>query len=88
MPPARKKPPRSREHAAFGEAVRRRREELGWSQRELAEKMFTHETQVGKIERGIRNPSLQVVFDLESVLNVRLGEIFGVYDQILDEGLP
>lgn len=86
MPPERKVPPRSRQHAAFGEAVRRRRLELGWSQRELAGKMFTDEKQVGEIERGIRNPTLQAVFDLESVLEIGLGELFGHYDQILAEG--
>lgn len=86
MPPPRKTPPRSRRHAAFGEAVRRRRAELGWSQRELAEKMFTDEKQVGEIERGIRNPTLQAVFDLESVLEIQLGALFAHYDRILDEG--
>lgn len=86
MPPERKTPPRSRQHAAFGEAVRRRRAELGWSQRELAEKMFTDVKQVGEIERGIRNPSLQAVFDLESVLEIGLGKLFSAYDRILEEG--
>jgi transcriptional regulator with XRE-family HTH domain len=86
MPPPRKTPPRSRQHAAFGEAVRRRRLELGWSLRELSERVFTDEKQVGGIERGTRNPSLQVVFDLESVLEIKLGELFSLYDQILDEG--
>lgn len=88
MPPERKVPPRSRQHAAFGEAVRRRRQKLGWSQRELAEKMFTEEKQVGEIERGVRNPRLQAVFELESALGIGLGELFGLYDQILDEESP
>lgn len=88
MPPERKTPPRSRQHAAFGEAVRRRRAELGWSQKELAEKLFTDVTQIGGIERGIRNPSLQVVFDLESVLEISLGKLFDTYDRLLKEGRP
>jgi transcriptional regulator with XRE-family HTH domain len=48
--------------------------------------MFTDEKQVGEIERGIRNPTLQAVFDLESVLEIQLGALFAHYDRILDEG--
>jgi transcriptional regulator with XRE-family HTH domain len=88
MPPRRKSNPRSREHGAFGEAVRRRRVELGWSQEELAEQIFTEVGQVGGIERGTRNPSYQVVIDLARVLKMRPGDLVSLADQILDEGSP
>ena len=36
----------------IGDRIRERRTELGWSQRELAEKMGYNHSTVGRIERG------------------------------------
>ncbi len=44
---------------AFGAAVRKRRQRLGWSQEELADRCGLHRTYVGSIERGERNVSLR-----------------------------
>jgi transcriptional regulator with XRE-family HTH domain len=44
---------------AFGHAVRKRRQRLGWSQEELADRCGLHRTYIGGIERGERNVSLR-----------------------------
>jgi transcriptional regulator with XRE-family HTH domain len=43
----------------FGRAVRARRQQLGWSQEELADRAGLHRTYIGGIERGERNVSLR-----------------------------
>ena len=57
MPPRRESTPRSPEHGALGEAVRRLREAEGWTQEKLAEEAETDLRQIGGIERGLRNPT-------------------------------
>ncbi len=76
MPPPRRSKPRSPEHAALGDALRQLRHEAGLSQEQLAEGAQTDLTQVGGIERGVRNPShttllrLAVLDQLEAVAPV------------------
>jgi transcriptional regulator with XRE-family HTH domain len=86
MPPRRKSTPRSREHAALGEALRRRRAELGWTQEELADQAHTDLRQIGGIERGTRNPSYLTLVRLAGALRVRPGELVTLADRVLDEG--
>jgi len=54
----------------FGNNVRRLRESKGWSQEDLAEKADLHRTYVSGIERGVRNPTLTIVFKLADALGV------------------
>lgn len=44
---------------AFGHAVRKCRQRLGWSQEQLADRCGLHRTYIGGIERGERNVSLR-----------------------------
>ncbi len=46
--------------AAFAEVVRERRAKLGASQEDLAHDAGLHRTYVGLIERGLRNPTIEV----------------------------
>jgi DNA-binding XRE family transcriptional regulator len=57
----------------FGNNVRKLRENKGWSQETLAEKAELHRTYVSGIERGVRNPTLTIVFKLAAALAVRPG---------------
>ena len=62
---------------AFGQKVRSRREEEGWSQEELAEKAGISRNYLSQIERGVAtNLSWQVVERLVTVLGLRPSEIF------------
>jgi transcriptional regulator with XRE-family HTH domain len=86
MPPRRRSTPRSPEHAALGEAVRRLRLGAGLGQEELAERVETDLSQVGGIERGTRNPSYATLLRLAAALGTRPGEIVSLADALLAEG--
>ena len=63
----------------FGCAVRQRRYELGLSQEDLAGKAGLHRTYISDIERGARNPSLEVIERLAISLDLRVAELFSSY---------
>jgi transcriptional regulator with XRE-family HTH domain len=75
MPPKRRSQPRSAEHAALGEALRTMRLEAQMSQEQLAERAGTDLTQVGGIERGVRNPSYTTLLRLAEALGTTVGAI-------------
>jgi transcriptional regulator with XRE-family HTH domain len=54
----------------FGERVRQRRHELGYSQEQLAEHADMHWTYLGGIERGVRNPALGKIISLAAALKI------------------
>lgn len=82
MPPRRRAKPRSPDHAALGEAVRRMRREAGLSQEQLAERASTDFTQVGGIERGQRNPSYSTLLRLAAGLGTSVSTILALADEI------
>lgn len=45
----------------LGRNVRRRRENAGWSQEDYADRAGIHRTYVSDIERGARNPTIEIV---------------------------
>ena len=50
--------------------VQKIRRERGWSQEELAFESGLHRTYISGIERGARNPTLLVIDQLATALNV------------------
>ncbi len=84
MPPPRRSKPRSPEHGALGEAIRTLRTEAGFSQEQLAEYAGTDLTQVGGIERGVRNPSYTTLLRLADALDTTVGEIATLADELLE----
>jgi transcriptional regulator with XRE-family HTH domain len=60
----------------FGDAVRDRREALGLTQEEFAERAGIHRTYISDIERGTRNPSLINIERVADALGVTLSELF------------
>ncbi|HVD86434.1 MAG TPA: helix-turn-helix transcriptional regulator [Solirubrobacterales bacterium] len=86
MPPRRQSTPRSPEHAALGEAVRRLRVDNDLAQEELADHMDTDFSQIGGIERGTRNPSYATLVRLATALGTRPGVIASLADEVFDEG--
>jgi transcriptional regulator with XRE-family HTH domain len=61
--------------AAFGDRLRKLREERGWSQEILAEKSDLHFTYISQIERGSRNPGLNSLGSLAKALGMRLPDL-------------
>lgn len=72
---------RSPNHLALGEAVRRRRLEIGLSQEELGLESGIHRTYVGGVERGERNISLANLMRLASVLQTRPSSLLSVAER-------
>lgn len=59
----------------FGITVRVRRLKAGISQEKLAELAGLHPTYIGMVERGIRNPTLDVAAKLAKALKVSLPKL-------------
>lgn len=50
--------------------LKRRRDELGWSQEELADQAGLHRTYVSGIERKVRNPTIEILERLAKAMKV------------------
>ena len=85
MPPQRRSKPRSPEHAALGDAVRLLRSKAGLSQEQLADGADTDLTQVGGIERGVRNPSYTTLLRLAGALDTSVGKLTTLADELRAE---
>jgi len=64
----------------IGAQVRRKREELGWKQEELAKKISEHESMIKRIEHGYI-PSLKIAHKLGQALHIKLTEYVTQSDQ-------
>lgn len=60
---------------SFGKIIRTRRRYLELSQKAMGEKMGTHETYIGSIERGERNPTLEIIVKLSEALGCRASDL-------------
>ena len=56
----------------LGEKIKRLRQERGWSQGQLAQKLKIHQKQISKYERGLHVPSVEVLVQIASIFNVSL----------------
>lgn len=54
----------------LGNNVRRIRESKGWSQDKLSEESGLHRTYISGIERGVRNPTIEIVQEIALALGV------------------
>jgi XRE family transcriptional regulator, regulator of sulfur utilization len=82
MPPRRQVKPRSPDHAALGQAVEELRHEAGLTQEELADRMHTESPTVGKLERGVANPTFSSLLRVARGLDVELSEIVERFQRI------
>jgi transcriptional regulator with XRE-family HTH domain len=63
--------------ARLGARLRARREGLGWSQAELAERIDISANYVSVLERGLKLPTLDTLVALAQALNVPASELLG-----------
>lgn len=82
MPPRRQVKPRSPDHAALGQAVEELRREAKLTQEDLADRMNTESSTVGKLERGVANPTLVSLLRVAQGLDVELSEVFARFERI------
>ncbi len=62
--------------AKFGRAVRKLRDEAGYSQESFADAIGVHRTYMGTLERGKGNPTLEMTGKIARGLRVRLSTLF------------
>jgi transcriptional regulator with XRE-family HTH domain len=62
--------------AAIGQSIKRTREKKKLSQEKLAERADIHTSYIGQIERGLRYPSLKVLFKIADAMNVKISDLF------------
>ncbi len=54
----------------FGQKIKNRRKELGYTQFELAELVHATQPYISRLERGWFNPSMQMIVKISTVLNI------------------
>ena len=62
--------------AQFGAHLKKLRLQSGLSQEAFADKCGLDRTYVSGIERGVRNPTLEVISVLAKVLEIEMSELF------------
>ena len=60
----------------LGKNIRFFREAKGWSQDVLSEKSNLHRTYISGVERGIRNPTVEIVQKIAVALEVAASDLF------------
>lgn len=60
----------------LGQNIKKLREKKIWTQDELSEKADIHISYVGQIERGLRYPSLKILFRIADALEVKIRDLF------------
>ena len=69
---------------AFGRTLRKARRDRDLSQEALADEAGLSAKHVGEIERANKDPRLTTVLKLANALEMRSGELFGLFDERLD----
>ena len=65
----------------IGERIRKRRQELGWSQRGLAQRVSTRQATIADLERGAqKETSTALIRRLAKVLGVTSDWLIGMYE--------
>ena len=61
---------------ALGLTIKKLREQKKLTQEQLAEKADIHTSYIGQIERGMRYPSLKILFKIADALNAKIIDLF------------
>jgi transcriptional regulator with XRE-family HTH domain len=73
----------------IGRNVKRIRESKDWSQCKLSEESGLHYTYISGIERGIRNPTVEIIFRISLALNIKPSKLFEVNEsEMIEEKDP
>lgn len=61
--------------ASFGQVLRVLRQQKGLSQEELGFESGYHRTYVSLLERGLKSPSLQTIFNISKALTIETSDL-------------
>lgn len=73
---------------AFGQAIRKRRLEIGLTQESFAEKSQLHRTYIGGVERGKRNVALLNLIQIAQALELTPEKFLERVSENLPNGFP
>ena len=69
----------------FGEVLRSLRKQRGLSQEKLAELANLHDRHISFIERGLRKPSIVIVFQLAKALDIEASELIRMVEKRIQQ---
>ncbi|MYE26690.1 MAG: helix-turn-helix transcriptional regulator [Chloroflexi bacterium] len=72
----------------FGDAVRKRRKELGLSQEALSFRAGLHRNYISDIERGLKSPSLRVIVKLADALGLTVSAMMRMAEENACKPMP
>ncbi|MFZ1024641.1 MAG: helix-turn-helix transcriptional regulator [Limnoraphis robusta] len=67
---------------AFGQILKQKRETLKLTQEQLAFEVGLHRTYISLLERGIKSPTLDVIFRISMALNISPSELIREVEQL------
>lgn len=71
---------------ALGLVIREHRTRLGLSQKQFAHLAELDRSYVGELERGDRNPTIQVLQRISTVLDLRASELLRLSEEVAENG--
>ena len=60
---------------AFGEELRKAREQKGFSQEELGFESDYHRTYISQLERGLKSPTLKAICKIAAALDIKASDL-------------
>lgn len=69
----------------FGDKLKREREQRGWSQEYLAEKIYVSRQSVSKWETNKNYPSIEVIINLSDLFNITIDELLRSDDKLTEK---
>jgi transcriptional regulator with XRE-family HTH domain len=84
VPPKRVLKPRTPRLGALGHAIEQCRKVSSLSQQELSQRSGLHPTHISGLERGARNPTYNSLVELADALDLSVGELTALADEIYD----
>ncbi len=73
--------------AYIGKRIRNYRNQLNFSQEELAERCGLHPTYIGQLERGEKNPTIETIGKISAALNVSMSTLFEKLDDMNNDSI-
>lgn len=69
----------------FAEKLKKERKDKGWSQEELAEKLFVSRQSVSKWENGQNYPSIEIIIKISDLFGVTIDELLRSDDELKEK---
>jgi len=66
----------------FGEKLKAERTKKGWTQDELAEKLFVSRQSVSKWENGVNYPNIEIIIKLSDLFGITIDELLRSDEQL------